>query len=259
MQRDYEKIIADLEAKGLYDNDVLYVNPRFVAPVGDDYNYGRKNSFFRCYSVFVRIVLWLLMPLISKMLYHTVVKGRKNLRHLKRGITVSNHVLKTDCIVMMDALWGKRKYFTVAPHNNKKGFQKTFKAAGVIPFGTTLLTMKNFRTIVDDLLKRDSLVHFYPEQGMWPFYTKIRPFKRGAFYYAAGNEVPIVPILIAFRRPNHWERITGRKKIVTVFIDKPIYPNKNLDRNENEDFLMEQTCQAFQKMHHDFYNNAEAK
>ena len=73
---------------------------------------------------------------------------------------------------------------------------------------------------------------------MWPYYSKIRPFKDGAFSFAVKNDAPIIPICICFRKKRTDIKIfRTRAKFVTIHIGKPIYPDKNLPVKEAQEKL----------------------
>ncbi|NLY17532.1 MAG: hypothetical protein GX045_00895 [Clostridiaceae bacterium] len=74
------------------------------------------------------------------------------------------------------------------------------------------------------LLRKNHIVHFFPEGIVKPYYTGLRSFKKGAFHLAALANVPIVPMLITFEPPNRIYKLIRKKPVMTLHIGKPINP-----------------------------------
>ena len=73
-------------------------------------------------------------------------------------------------------------------------------------------------------------ITIYPEAHIWPYYTKIRPFKDVSFKYPIQLEKP------AFCITNTYQSYgKNNKKIKIVsYIDGPFYPNKELTLKEQQ-------------------------
>ena len=106
----------------------------------------------------------------------------------------------------------------------------------------------------DKILKDEKkFVGIYPEAALWPYYTKIRKFKPGAFHFAVKDDVPIIPVVINFRAPRGIQKWFNMKvRYVTVHIGKPIYANKDLPFNESVAELMERSHTIMVRMNHWF-------
>ena len=106
----------------------------------------------------------------------------------------------------------------------------------------------------DKILKDEKkFVGIYPEAALWPYYTKIRKFKPGAFHFAVKDDVPIIPVVINFRAPRGIQKWFNMKvRYVTVHIGKPIYANKDLPFNESVAELMERSHNIMVRMNHWF-------
>ena len=75
---------------------------------------------------------------------------------------------------------------------------------------------------LDSILEEGNIVQFYPEASLWPYYSKIRNFKTGAFHFAVRNNVPIIPMVFTFRKPKGIRKIFKNKLDVTLTILDPI-------------------------------------
>lgn len=229
----------------------------FTTPI--NYNNQQKNISYdqikkkgfvsKVYSKIVKGTLKLFGPIINYFGFRIKVEGRKNLKGVKSGITISNHVHYLDCLWNIQALHNKKVYITGAPHNFKQGFfGATMQAGGFIPLTTSFSESKKFADYISGILKDGGFVHFYPEQALWYKYEQSRPFKKGAFYYASQNNVPIIPIIICFRKSKF------RKTAVTLRICPPIYPDANLSPKENCDMMLQKAQNAYDGEIIKFYN-----
>ena len=88
--------------------------------------------------------------------------------------------------------------------------------------------------------KQNKWMHIYPETGLWYYYVPIRPFKRGAAYFAYQYNKPIVPIGYSFRERKGISKLFfKRSPFVTAHIGEPMYPDKTLPKKQAIDELNE--------------------
>ncbi len=227
-----------------YDAEITPINHLNVEKNIDYKKIKKPNLFMRLYRGFLRAIYWLFAPLVNLVGFGFRVKGRKNLRGIKKAISVSNHVSYADCMWNVQVWRNKSLYFTVAPHNNKKGaFGRFLRASGAVPIPSSLSQTRDFADCVDYFLSKNNIVHFYGEHGLWPRYKQSRPLKKGAFHYAVTNNVPIVMIVYLF----------GKKR-VTAQILEPIYPNATLNKKEAVDDLQHRTQKAYDDAVIKFYH-----
>ena len=90
--------------------------------------------------------------------------------------------------------------------------------------------MKNFLEAIKQKTNKGYAITIYPEAHIWPYYTKIRPFKDVSFKYPIQLEKP------AFCITNTYQSYgKNNKKIKIVsYIDGPFYPNKELTLKEQQ-------------------------
>ncbi|MBR7099112.1 MAG: 1-acyl-sn-glycerol-3-phosphate acyltransferase, partial [Clostridia bacterium] len=103
--------------------------------------------------------------------------------------------------------------------------------------------MRLFSEAMETILTRGDLVLVYPEQAMWWNYRKPRPFREGAFFYAAKHNVPIVPIFVTMQDQDTLDGDGFPKQAYTIHVMPPIYPDpaKTLRQNEREMLEKNQT------------------
>lgn len=248
-RNDYENLLFELAKEEKFDT---YTTPMNFNNANKSISYDKiKNQglISGAYRFVIRNFLRFFAPIINFFGFHIKIKGRKNLRGVKSGVTISNHVHYIDCLWNIQAMKRKKLYITGAPHNFKRGFfGATLKAGGFLPLTTTFSESKKFSEYVKEILSKGGFVHFYPEQALWLRYEQSRPLKKGAFYYASANNVPIIPIVICFRKSNF-----KKHKNVTVQICPPIYPDKNLSKKENCQMMNLKAQETYDKTIIEFY------
>lgn len=112
--------------------------------------------------------------------------------------------------------------------------------ADIIPISGKISYMKSkFPDFLKELLDEKNFILIYPEQEMWFNYRKPRSLKPGAYYYAAKNNVPIIPCFIEMEDKNELDNEEFKKVKYTIHVLKPIYPDKNKNIKENTNNMME--------------------
>ena len=79
----------------------------------------------------------------------------------------------------------------------------------------------------------------FPEAHIWPYYTKIRPFKSTAFKYPIKYNVPAFCFTTTYQK-----RKFSKKPKITVYVDGPFYPDSNLRGKEQEIELRNQVYEC---------------
>ncbi|AQP41291.1 1-acylglycerol-3-phosphate O-acyltransferases [Streptococcus gallolyticus] len=95
-----------------------------------------------------------------------------------------------------------------------------------------------------DVLGQNELVLIYPEQEMWYNYRKPRFLQRGAYFYAAKNQVPIVPCFVEIRDYDKIENDEFLAIQFVVHIMPAIYPTPDKSVRENSQILMQADYEA---------------
>lgn len=250
-KNDYQNFLYELAQEEKFDTYTTPINYNNSNEKELDYDKISKKSFISsAYKFIIRNIVKFFGPIVNYFGFHVKIKGKKYLKGVKSGITISNHVHYLDCLWNMQALKFKNVYITGAPHNFKKGFfGATLKAGGFIPLTTSLSETKKFSNYIKDILDKGGFVHFYPEQALWLRYEQSRPLKKGAFHYASKNDVPIIPLIICFRKTK-----LKRNKNVTIQICPPIYPEPNLTQKENCEMMKMKAQKVYDQTIIDFYN-----
>ena len=86
----------------------------------------------------------------------------------------------------------------------------------------------------------------YPEGILYPYFNDLREFKDGAFKIAARSNVPVLPLVITFRKPHGIYRLYKKKPCVTLRILPPIFPSASVSNRKNAMELKNKCYDAMQ-------------
>ena len=126
----------------------------------------------------------------------------------------------------------------------------------VLPLSSNTQTMRKFLRAVDNILKRGDDILIYPEESMWPDYRKPKPLKDGGFKFATKNNVPVLPIFITMEDSEFYNKKTKKTQPIlahTVHILEPIYPNPELSKAENVEYMKNKNYQMWVDVYESFY------
>jgi 1-acyl-sn-glycerol-3-phosphate acyltransferase len=226
------------EREGRFDLDLRKYSTKNLLKIDGDYRYLCTRPYERAMRAGVMTLLGVLYRPVLFFLTGFCVRGRGNLKGVKGAISVSNHVHVLDGVMVhaMRALpW--KVYHTGAAFNMKRGLRgEAMRWMGYLPISSSFGAQKNFHRVIGELLGHGCLVHFYPERALWTRYEKIRPFKSGAFKYAARFSVPVLPAFIAFEE-TFLRRKLGLKKRATMYILPPVYPLQGAGERDSAAYL----------------------
>ncbi len=233
------------------NDDVIYMYEPLELNIDEQYQYIKEGKIFSFFSnLLYYIIAFPVLTILNKIIYGLKIEGKENIKNLQTGaISVSNHVLILDCTMIGLAFGFKKIYFTTRKGSFEIPFvRKLIKLLRAVPIPTEISNKKFFVKQLDEALKNGRIIHFYPEKALWPYYEKIRNFKSGAFDFAIRNNVPVIPIVITFRKPKGIRKIFKSKNDVTVKILEPItYKNKNENKKDSVEKLKEQVHQVMQE------------
>lgn len=221
----------------------------------EDYLDKSDTLSFKAKSYVARKIANLLTRSLNK---NTEITGLENIEGLTGGaIITSNHFSPLDntAVRHLTRKLGKKRINIVSQETNLAmpgivGFLMNY--ADIIPIADNKHYMhRDFMSILSDLLQRDEYVLIYPEQEMWFNYRKPRPLKRGAYYYAAKLQVPVVSCFVEMQNLPEVDTEGFYKVKFIVHILPTIYPDKNKTVKENSIEMCrldyEQKKQAYEK------------
>lgn len=205
--------------------------------INDEYKYTHHPLWNMCSYILQNIVSMPIKYLYAKIKFRIKYVGKEKLKkHKKEGYFIYvNHTQPfADTFIPSLANYPKRNYFIVNPENvSMKGMQTLVEMLGAIPIPSTRKAMKNFLKVVDMRIKKGSSITIYPEAHIWPYYTKIRPFKAVSFKYPVQLYTPVYCMTNTYQS---YGKNNNKIKIVT-YIDGPFYPVKELTVQEQKQEL----------------------
>ncbi len=259
------KKIEEYEKDGKFDVDVED-DPPTIPLTLDNVDYLNAKITSRVKSVIANKIgeSFLNKLLRNSQLIIKEINGIENLQNVDTGAIITcNHFNPFDSFAIEEVFRvskqnKKRKLYKVIREGNYTNFPGLygffFRNCDTLPLSSNNKTMVEFMKSVDIILKRDDFILIYPEQSMWWNYKKPKPLKDGAFRFAARSNVPVIPIFITMQD----SEITGNDGFpiqeYIINIEKPIYPNLDLDKRENAKRMRDENFEAWKKIYEDFYH-----
>lgn len=170
----------------------------------------------------------------------TVLLGLENAAGIKSGtIITSNHFSPFDNTIVRTLAWklGKRKLSIISQETNLAmtgwlGFLMNY--ADIIPISRIPSYMSSeFEPLLKKELDGNNCVLIYPEQEMWFNYCKPRPMKRGAYYYAAKFNVPVISCFVEMQVLDELDTPEFHKVRYVMHVLQPIYPDPDKSVRDN--------------------------
>lgn len=241
-----ENIDKEKEENISEDSHLLHFWQPCKFEIDENFNFVNDSFLFNTFSNLLYMIAYPLLHSITKFFYGFKIEGKENIENITTGkVTVSNHVHPLDCTMVGLANAPKKTFYTSLETNFKIPIvRRIIKLLNTVPIPQNIKYTKAFMDSIDELLKNNKTVHFYPEGSLWPRYDKIRHFKNGAFDFAVRNNVPIVPMVIKFNKPKKINNFIKTRSTITLVIQKPIYPNRLLRKKEAITDLKERVYQS---------------
>ena len=200
------------------------ITPRII---DQNYKYLHKNIFWNIAHFLVQNVLSVpIKVLYAKLKFRVKYIGKEKLKKYKKEgyFVYANHTqVFADTFLTSNAIYPKRNYLIVNPENVSMKFLGNFvQMFGAIPIPNNKDGMKNFLSAIKYHIQKEHSITIYPEAHIWPYYTKIRPFKTVSFRYPIELEKPVFCITNTYQK-------RGKNKVkITSYIDGPFFVNKEI-------------------------------
>lgn len=256
-REEIRKRILELEKQKKFDVHVDPIDYSIALPVDSSFHYfpkGFKDKFHN--FCIMNFGLRQFMRKVTHKWLELEVIGEENLKGIDSAVVISNHVQMFDCIALKAALRPHYTHIVAASFNNMKGpMGDSMRTAGMMPLPNDFHDMRVFDEAIKKALAMKRYVLIYPEQSEWWYYEKPRPFKPGAFYYAAKNDVPVIPCFITYK-PRKKPDTTHEGMYpygMIVHILPPIYPKAELDAIANRDFLKDAAFESCKRCYEETY------
>lgn len=208
------------------------IEPRII---DENYKYVHKNPLWNlCSFVLQNILSVPIKILYAKIKFRIKYIGKEKIKPYKNEgyFIYGNHTQPfADTFIPSIPMYPKRNFLIVNPVNiSLKGTGTLVEMLGAMPIPSNKSAMKNFLEAIKQKTNKGYAITIYPEAHIWPYYTKIRPFKDVSFKYPVQLEKP------AFCITNTYQSYGKNNKKIRIvsYIDGPFYPNKELTLKEQQ-------------------------
>lgn len=186
--------------------------------------------------------------------------GIEHLGAVRGGVILTgNHFEKDEslCAKLATERVGRRRLYKVVREGNffmtgLIGF--LLKNCRTLPLSSNVHTMHKLDAAIATLLRRGEAILIYPEQAMWWNYKKPRPYRIGAYHYAAKNGVPVLPYFVTL------SPIVGKTdgegypvQRYTVHVMPPIYPDPEKTVRENARAMQAENARLTREKYEEVY------
>lgn len=208
------------------------IEPRII---DENYKYVHKNPLWNlCSFVLQNILSVPIKILYAKIKFRIKYIGKEKIKpYRKEGYFIyGNHTQPfADTFIPSIPMYPKRNFLIVNPVNiSLKGTGTLVEMLGAMPIPSNKSAMKNFLEAIKQKINKGYAITIYPEAHIWPYYTKIRPFKDVSFKYPVQLEKPAFCITNTYQS---YGKNNQKIKIVS-YIDGPFFPSKELTLKEQQ-------------------------
>jgi len=229
------------EKKVIYFEDEL--NDEFsdavIIPrkIDENYKYKRGSAWNKISYIFQNILSMPIKLFYAKFKLKIKFVGREKFKQCRKTgfFMYGNHTqVFGDTFIPSLADFPKRNFLIVNPENiSMKGSGWVIELLGAVPVPGNIKATKNFMDRIEELQNKNCSITIYPEAHIWPFYTKIRPFKSVSFKYPVKYDKPVFCFVNTYHA---YGKKKDKVRIVT-YIDGPFYPDKSLSPKEAQESL----------------------
>lgn len=244
-----EDLEDDPPGRELMPNEITYIK------TGISERVKRRYAF--------KIARWFVNTMIKR--HQLIIEGYEGLENyagLNTGAIITcNHFNAFDSFAMHltyeKSGQRSRRFYRIIKEGNYTSFPGFFgylmRNCDTLPLSSNKDTMKKFMKAVDRILQKGHFILIYPEQAMWWNYKKPRPLKKGAFVFAAKNNVPVLPIFITMSDSEYPGEGGMPVQKYTIHIEKPIYPDQRKKASENAMEMREKNFEVWKNVYERVY------
>lgn len=205
--------------------------------IDENYRYIYKSAWKKFTHFFwYRIVATPLAFAYLKLYFGHQIVNKEVLKEAKSSgwFIYGNHThFLADALIPTILSTPKDMYVIVHPNNVSMPFLgRITPSLGALPLPDEPKAAKNFVHAVETRIEEKNAVTIYPEAHIWPYYTKIRPFKDTSFRYPVNCKVPVYCFTNTYQK----RKFRKTPRIVT-YVDGPFYPDANLSAKAQREEL----------------------
>ena len=221
------------------------------------WNYASTTSY-RIINPVIRTVFALASVLLTK---RCKIEGLENLPNTSTAFITGNHYNQFDVLLMKRLAMKKhQRLFVVVEASN---LAMPYLIGWAVRNFDSLPIDNNFHYLsrifpkkLSQTLTKPCWILIYPEQELWFNYSKPRPLKKGAYYYAAKLNQPIISTFTEIRatakRELFHRDFYKTQKILHIL--PTIYPDSNLKLAENMTRMWQKDYKQKKAAYENYYN-----
>ena len=214
-------------------NDDFAGNDIDTKPTGADYVYIPRSPVFRAAAfVIYNLAACPLTCLFIKCAYHHRFVNKAALKKCGGAgcFLFGNHTLAAGDAFIPNHMTVKKNYIVTSPDATSiKGLRTIVKMFGALPVPSTVGGTRRFASAIGELIGKGKTVTIYPEAHIWPYYTKIRPFREDSFRLPVMNDAPCYSFTNVYLKSRNPLR---KRPVVKTYINGPFYPDESLPPKE---------------------------
>lgn len=215
------------------------------------------NSFnYKINNILGFIFQWTIAVCWNRLHYGLRISGQRKLhvfrQSLKNGaMCICNHVYQFDALSVNQAVCPFRKMRIPMYAKHFNGSKRWFmRYVGGVPIPETTSGFRKFNEAFDEFHRRRNWMLVFPESVRWDWYRPIRPFFKGGFSMAYKYGIPIIPVVITYRKRRGVYRLFGKKELpcVNIQVGEPLFVDKSLPKAAETERLLKLTHQCMVRM-----------
>ena len=255
--------IEEYEKNGRFDEDVEQDPPgRVLLPDEIEYIHKSIPEKLKTKLAFMIARKFVYKLIEDKKLIIKDIKGIENFQNLDSGAVITcNHFNAFDSFAIQLAYEAanqpNRTFYRVIREGNYTAFPGFYgflmRHCNTLPLSSNRQTLRKFMEATGKLLRDGNFVLVYPEQSMWWNYRKPKPLKKGAFVFAAKNNVPVLPCFITMKDSDILGEDGFFVQEYTIHVGKPIYPDANLEYGQKVEKMLNENYQVWKNIYEKEY------
>ena len=216
------------------------VKPKTISP---KYKYISRNPIYKFFSFVAYRLIATPIAVIYKLVRGVKFENKQVLKKCRgKGYFVfANHTNHASDVLSPHLISFPAKTYTVVASENMNvpGVWGATKMLGALPLPSSLEGSRNFMNAMEKRLVQGHPVLIYPEAHIWPYYTKIRPYKSTAFRYPVKFQDPSYCFTTTYQKNGN-----KKKPKIVIYVDGPFYPNRALEIKEQQEDLRNRIYQC---------------
>lgn len=212
-------------------NDEFSGVHRNTVTIDHSFVYHHANFIWRFFSfILYRCIMTPIAFIYLKYKFHLKVVNNQVLKKEKFSFFMyGNHTqLPGDGYIPSVIAFPKNTSVIVNADNISLPGTKTFMTMiGAVPIPNKISGMRGFTEYMKFLAEHNRAIAVYPEAHIWPYYTKIRPFKSDSFRFPVMHNKKTFCFTVTYQR-----RRFSAKPAMTVFVDGPFLPDGAVSKKE---------------------------